>query len=96
MNKEIERTDLINHNISIIERQNVSINVITKIDSFDSEEFLLETTVGPLEIKGRDLEIVKLDTYEGTIVIKGIVDSFNYLENSGVKKESGILSRLFK
>lgn len=96
MNRETERPDLINHSISIVERQNMSISGITKIDSFDNEEFLLETTAGPLGIKGRELEIIKLDTYEGTIVIKGIVDGFSYLENTNSKKESGMLARLFK
>lgn len=96
MNNETNRPDLINHNISIVERQNISISGVTKIDSFDSEEFLLETTVGPLGIKGKELEIIKLDTYEGTIVIKGIVDGFSYLESAKAKKENGMIARLFK
>ncbi len=96
MNKENERPDLINHNINITERQNVSISGVVKIDSFDSEEFLLETTAGALGIKGRDLEIIKLDTYEGTIVIKGVIDGFSYLESEKTKKESGMIARLFK
>lgn len=96
MNKEIEKTDLINHNISIIERQNMTITGVMKIDSFDSEEFILQTTAGALGIKGRDLEIIKLDTYEGKIMIKGIIDGFSYIEDNNMKKESGMLSRLFK
>lgn len=96
MNKEIERPDLINHNISIVERQNISITGVTKIDSFDSEEFMLETTAGAIGIKGRELEIIKLDTYEGKIMIKGIIDGFSYLEEKNGKKEPGMLSRLFK
>ena len=96
MDKDINKIELINHNISITERQNISISGVTQIDSFDSEEFLLETTAGPLGIKGKDLEIIKLDTYEGTIVIKGILDAFSYLETSKSKKESGMIARLFK
>lgn len=96
MNKESERPDLINHNITITERQNVSISGVIKIDSFDSEEFLLETTAGALGIKGKDLEIIKLDTYEGNIVIKGVIDGFSYLESEKSKKESGVIARLFK
>lgn len=96
MNKETERPDLISHSISIVERQNISINGVTKINSFDNEEFLLETTAGPLGIKGRELEIIKLDTYEGSIVIRGVVDGFSYLESANSKKESGMLARLFK
>lgn len=96
MNKEIDKIDLGNHSISILGRQTINISGITKINSFDSEEFLLETTMGSLGIKGRELEIIKLDTYEGSIVIKGIVDGFTYLDSSKKKKEDTVVARLFK
>ena len=80
MNKDTDKVELITHEIKIVERQNITISGVTKIDSFDSEEFLLETSVGPLGIKGQELEIIKLDTYDGTIVIKGIIDGFTYLD----------------
>ncbi len=96
MNKENETAELLNHSISITERQNIKISGITKIDSFDNEEFLLETQVGPLGIKGRDLEIIKLDTYEGTIMIKGIIDALSYFDNGKSKKENSVISKLFK
>ena len=96
MNKELDVNELATHNISIISRQSINISGITKINSFDSEEFLLETTLGTLGIKGRELEIVKLDTYDGTITIKGIIDGFTYLDNNTKKKEDKMLTRLFK
>ena len=96
MNKDIEKSETLSHNINISERQNISISGVTKIDSFDSEEFILETTVGNLGIKGRELEIIKLDTYEGTIMIKGIIDAFSYLDEAKKKKEDGMIARLFK
>ena len=96
MNKEFDKIEMINHSISIIERKNIYISCIVKINSFDSEEFLLETTMGNLGIKGRELEIIKLDTYEGTITIKGIIDAFTYLDENRKKKEDGMISRLFK
>ena len=48
-----------NHNITLNERKNIIITGVKKIDSFDNEEFLLETTMGPIVIKGEDLEIIK-------------------------------------
>ncbi len=94
--KEQEKLEITNHSINILERQNISINGIIKIESFDSEEFLLETTMGPLGIKGKELEIIKLDTYNGTITIKGIINGFSYLDDVKSKKEDGFLTRLFK
>lgn len=96
MNKETDKIEFLNHNINITERQNVQVSGVTKIDSFDNEEFLLETTAGPLGIKGKDLEIIKLDTYEGTIMIKGVIDAFSYFDTSKSKKENSMIARLFK
>ncbi len=96
MNKDTDKLELLNHSISITERQNIQISGITKIDSFDNEEFLLETSAGPLGIKGKDLEIIKLDTYEGTIMIKGIVDAFSYFDTGKSKKENSLITKLFK
>ncbi len=96
MNKDTDKVELMNHNITINERQNLLISGITKIDSFDNEEFLLETSAGPLGVKGKDLEIIKLDTYEGTIMIKGIIDGLTYLDSGKTKKENSMITRLFK
>lgn len=85
-----------NHNVTINERKNIVITGVKKIDSFDDEEFLLETTMGFLIIKGIALEIIKLDTYQGTVSIKGKVNSLNYLENNKKEKEENMLSKLFK
>ena len=96
MNKDTDKLELLNHSISITERQNIQISGVTKIDSFDNEEFLLETSAGPLGIKGKDLEIIKIDTYEGTIMIKGVVDAFSYFDTGKSKKENSIITKLFK
>lgn len=96
MNKDTDKVELMNHNITINERQSLLISGITKIDSFDNEEFLLETSAGPLGVKGKDLEIIKLDTYEGTIMIKGIIDGLTYLDSGKTKKENSMITRLFK
>ena len=93
----MDKTDTItslNHNITINERKNIVISGVKKIDSFDNEEFLLETSMGNLIIKGSELEIIKLDTYQGSVSIKGLVNSINYTDN--LKKEEGIFSKLFK
>ena len=90
------KTDLVslNHNITIQERKSIMITGVKKIDSFDNEEFLLETTMGNIIIKGSELEIIKLDTYQGSVSIKGSVNSVTYTDN--LKKEEGVFSKLFK
>ena len=48
-----------------------------------------------MNIKGENLEVVKLDTYQGNITIKGKINGIIYIEDNN-KKESSIFSRLFK
>lgn len=85
-----------NHNITLTERKNLVVTGVKKIDNFDSDEFLLETTMGYLSIKGTDLEIVKLDTYQGNVSIKGQVSSLSYTENGSKASSEGFFSKLFK
>lgn len=87
----------IKHEISIKERNNIIISGLKKIESFDNEEFLVETVMGFMLIKGDNLEIIKLDTYQGNITIKGKVNALTYVEDLNKKeKEAGVFNRLFK
>ena len=97
MDKVKEVDNGFNHGITLVERKNIVISGVKKIESFDSEEFLMETTLGYLVIKGNELEIIKLDTYQGNVSIKGKVNSFSYKETINKKeKEESVFSKLFK
>ena len=85
-----------NHGISINERKMIYITGVNKIESFDEEEFLLDTNMGYLAIKGSSLEIVRLDTKDGVVSIKGNVDSFAYFENIKKNSKYSIFEKLFK
>ena len=90
-------TNTINHNIQINERKSAIISGVKKLESFDNKEFFLSSIMGYMLIKGEGLELVKLDTFQGTLSIKGKVNSITYLDDGGKKasKES-VLSKLFK
>ena len=97
MDKVQDMNNSFNHGLTITERKNLIISGVKKIESFDNEEFLMETTLGFLVIKGSELEIIKLDTYQGNVSIKGRVDSLMYLdENLKKDKDSSLLNKLFK
>ena len=85
------------HSINMVERKNLIVTGVKKIENFDSEEFLLETSMGYLVIKGSDLELVKLDTMQGNVSIKGLIISYTYIEDYKTKnKENSVFNRLFK
>ena len=97
MDKVQDLDTLVTHNISLVERKNITISGVKKIESFDNEEFIIETLLGLVVVKGENLEIIKLDTYQGIISIKGKINMLNYVDDSNKKnKEDSILNRLFK
>lgn len=96
MEKEFENLSY-NHSINLNERKSIYITGVVKIANFDDEEFFLETNMGNLTIKGQGLEMLKLDTKDGVVSIKGTIDSLQY-SNKDEKKEnkSSLLDKLFK
>lgn len=84
------------HELKIIDRREITLTGIKKITSFDAEEFLLESNMGPILIKGSNLEIMRLDTHDGNVKIKGKINGFNYLDNKEKAKEESIIAKLFK
>ena len=87
----------VNHTVNIIKRSSINISGVKKIQNFNDNEFLLETIMGEMCIKGLNLEILKLDTYQGDVAIKGKIDSIVYKDISNKKnKEESIFSKLFK
>lgn len=84
------------HEIKVIDRNIINLSGISKISSFDDQEFLMESNMGIILLKGEGLEIVKLDTHDGNVKIKGKLISFNYVENTKKSKEESLISKLFK
>lgn len=95
MDKIKEISTNLSHSFSVSERKSIIITGVVKIESFDKEEFLIETVQGFMHIKGENLEVVKLDTYQGNITIKGKIDAIEYIEETN-KKESSLFNKLFK
>ena len=62
------------HELKILDRSLFTLSGVNKIISFDNKEFVLESNLGPIHIQGENLELLNLDTHEGTIRIKGIKD----------------------
>ena len=86
-----------NHTITMVERKSFVTSGVKKIENFDDSQFLIDTVMGYLLVKGENLELVKLDTMQGTVTIKGLINSLNYLDDSAKKdKENSIFNRLFR
>ena len=88
--------NVISHSIKVLERSNIFISGTKKVHNFNENEFLINTVMGNLNIKGNNLELIKLDTNDGNICIKGKINSVTYLEGLDGEKENGFFSKLFK
>ena len=99
MEKTDDTINNYNHGITLVERKSLIVTGVKKIENFDDEEFLMETSMGFLIVKGEELELIKLDTMQGNVSIKGNIKGLNYIEdikNKDKSKEQSIFNRLFK
>jgi sporulation protein YabP len=86
------------HEIIITNRNTVEISGITRLESFDREEFLLDTECGYLGVRGQDLHIKNLDLDLGRISIEGQISDISYLEGADSigEKNHRLFGRLFR
>ena len=74
------------HNVTIENREIISITDVTGIDTFDEEEVCIQLTEGGLIIKGKNLHIQKLDLDCGEAIIAGEITALTYMKKSPDKK----------
>ncbi|MDG5473819.1 sporulation protein YabP [Jeotgalibacillus sp. ET6] len=90
------RVDKPEHEIIMSKRQTLSITGVRQVESFDNEEFLLETVQGFLSIKGKNLQMVNLDVDKGHVSLKGKIDDLLYIDEPGPQEAKGLFSKLFR
>lgn len=85
-----------NHRLTVNNRRGAGMTGVTDVIAFDMNEVLLETEMGMLMIKGKDLHVNKLNLEKGEVDIDGTVDSLTYSEVSDYsKKGESLVKRLF-
>lgn len=83
--------------VKMLNRKLLEISGVLNVESFDSEEFLLETEMGFLAIKGANLHIKNLNLEQGLVAIEGVVNELAYVDGvTGAGKTKGLLGKLFK
>ena len=86
-------TQSMNHIVKMVDRKSIVISGIKRIINFDDKQFSLESNMGDIIIKGESLEMIKLDTIDWNVSIKGSIDSIIY---SNVKTSESLITKLFK
>ena len=85
------------HKVVVVGRKSGTVSGISDVLSFDENEIVLDTDMGLLTIKGKELHISRLTLELGEADLAGKVDSFVYSERGHKKKQEGsLLRRLFR
>lgn len=85
------------HNLYLKDRKNIELTGVKNIESFDSLEFLIETSLGFLNITGTDLALTRLDQEKCEVSIKGNIDSVSYISNKKTNKsKESMFNKLLK
>lgn len=83
------------HSVDIKDRKHINCTGVKHVESYDDKEIVLETSMGNLIIKGKDLNIKNLNLEEGTLQVIGELESMFYAENAGTKRKN-FLKRILK
>lgn len=86
------------HGMVLNNRETLEATGVTDVNSFDDREIVLDTTQGPLWIKGEDLHITQLSLEQGKVVVQGRVSLMEYkAPGKGVKdRGKNLMDRLLK
>ena len=92
-----EKTGTIPHRLMMVNRSALSVSGIRDVVSFDENQVVLDTDMGLLTMKGKDLHVSRLTLEKGEVDVDGTVDSLVYSSNESYRKSGeSLFNRLFR
>lgn len=82
------------HKIALVDREELTIDGVLNLGSYDEKEIMMETEYGNLMVRGTELNIKNLNLEKGSISIDGAISGILYEEAS--QKKKGLLGRLLR
>ncbi|MCI7796792.1 MAG: sporulation protein YabP [Lachnospiraceae bacterium] len=87
----------LSHKVMLSNREKGNLTGILDVISFDENTIVLDTDMGLLTIRGKDLHVSRLTLEKGEIDIEGRTDSLIYSAGDGGRKSGrSFFSRLFQ
>lgn len=85
------------HTCNLQNRSAAGVTGVREVVSFDENQVIMDTDMGLLTLKGKDLHVSRLTVEKGEVDVEGTVDSLAYSSNEAYRKSGqNLLSRLFK
>ena len=92
-----EKMDIRAHRLVMENRSSSNITGIRDVISFNENQVVLDTDMGLLTIKGKDLHVSRLTVEKGEADVDGTIDSLTYSSNEALRKSAeSWVTRLFK
>ena len=92
-----ERTGIQDHACRLENRNAASLTGVREVVSFDENQVVMDTDMGLLTIKGKELHVSRLTLEKGEVDIEGTIDSCVYSSNEALRKSGeSLFTRLFK
>ena len=82
------------HKIALLDREELTIDGVVNLGSYDEKEIMMETEYGNLMVRGEELNIKNLNLEKGNISIDGVISGILYEEVT--QKKKGLLGRLLR
>ena len=82
------------HGIRLEGRKNLTATGVSNVDSFDDQTIVAYTGMGELTIRGKGLQISRLNVETGELAVDGEISAMIYTENQ--PRNAGIFARLFR
>ena len=87
----------LSHKLQLYNREKGTMTGILDVISFDEHTVVLDTDMGLLTIKGKNLHVSRLSLEKGEIDLEGNVDSLIYSANESYRKANqSIWAKMFK
>lgn len=85
------------HKLTVENRSAGTITGICDVISFDENEIVLDTDMGLLTIRGRELHVSRLTLEKGEVDVRGNIDGLTYSSNEAIRRSGeSLFARLFK
>jgi len=81
------------HNLNLKNREELEMSGIEEVITFNEDKIILKSNLGRLDIKGKELNIKKLNLEDEEIQIAGY---FNSIEYTDKPVNNNIFKRIFK
>ena len=92
--REEQKTNPSAHSILLEGRKKLTATGVSNVDSYDDQTIVAYTGMGELTIRGKGLQINRLNVETGELTVDGEIDAMIYTDNQS--QHAGFFAKLFR